>query len=548
MPSSTNLSNNSEERPGNRWLNIALLLLFSLISLVVADRIFILYENTQLVPKLPEIDATDPVNLAALSYNAGLVDRHSPDGTFRILSFGDSFAHSIVDPDLSYNGVLQSKVQEAVADKRITVVNLGEPATGTRQYRAAYDFWSQIFSYQAVLFHIYLGNDVLDDAYVYSSITWEPNAAVVSPTHASLEAGSRLVPRKFPLRMMDYAFALWMSSRTQSEQDLPDGYNWAALVDFDDETFLELNFKHMQSFDPQKMSALLPGYEQIAHLLTRAQEVNDKGIPVAVILGPSETLVSPTLRTAVLKARGMEPEQFDMGLQVRIIERLRDLVAPNVTLINLVEPFQEYHQLTGERLFFRHNMHWDKEGNRLAGELIADNLLETWFSQSPTTPIGNHGANLETENILVSDAEIDQYIAPLTNNLDSHRPVISGAGREIQMMDGITGDPENWALAPLGQAIIVEFAEPRNLSAIKLHLYDADGRTYRLTVEAEMNGEWQSIADYSETEVGGILDIPLPGGAVDALRITGLYNSRLKTNPDNTIIHIYELELIGDQP
>ena len=546
--SSTNISTNPEKQPVKRWLNIVLLTLFSLISLVVADRIFILYENARLVPKLPEINATDPVNLATLRYNEGLVERHSPDGTFRVLSFGDSFAYSIVEPELSYNGVLQNKLQDAVADQRIKVVNLGEPATGTRHYRAAYDFWSQIFTYQAVLFHIYLGNDVLDDAYVYSSIIWEPNTAVVNPKHPALEAGSRLVPRKFPLRMMDYAYAFWMSSRSQSGQNLPDGYNWAALVDFDDETFLELNFKHMESFNPQKMPALLPGYEQIALLLTRAQEVSDKGIPVAVVLGPSETLVNQTLRTAVFKAGKSEPDQFDMGLQVRIIKRLRALVAPDVALVDLVEPFQEYHQMTGDRLFFRHNMHWDKEGNRLAGELIAGHLLETWFSQSPTDQIVSHGKNSETENILVSDVEIDQYLAPLTNNLNSPRPVITGAAREIQMMDGITGDPDNWALGGLGQPIIFEFAEALNLSAIKLHLYDADSRTYRLTVEAGLDGEWRSIADHSETGVGGILNIPLPGGPLDSLRITGLDNSRLETNPGNTFIHIYELELIENQP
>ena len=545
---STNISTNSEKRPVNRWLNIVLLLLFSLISVVVADRIFILYENARLLPKLPEIDATDPVNLATLRYNEGVVERHSPDGTFRVLSFGDSFAYSIVDPELSYNGVLQSKLQNSVADQRIRVVNLGEPATGTRLYRAAYDFWSQIFTHQAVLFHIYLGNDVLDDAYIYGSIIWKPNTAVVNPKHPALEAGSRLVPRKFPLRMMDYAYAFWMSSRTQSGQDLPDGYNWAALVDFDDETFLKLNFKHMESFDPQKMPALLPGYEQISLLLTRAQEISDTGVPVAVVLGPSETLVNQTLRTAVLEARKLEPDQFDMGLQVRIIRHLQDLVAPDVALINLVEPFQEYHQLTGERLFFRHNMHWDKEGNRLAGELIAEHLLETWFSQSATDPIGSYGENSETENILVSDAEMAQYLAPLTNNLESPRATITGAGREIQMMDGISGDPDNWALAALGQAINIEFSEPLNLNAIKLHLYDADGRTYRLTVEAGLDGEWHSIADHSETGVGGILDIPLSDGFVNSLRITGLHNSRLETNPGNKFIHIYELELIENQP
>lgn len=528
-----------------RLANLLLFLVFTGGSLWVADLAFRVYEKAQLVPQYPQANGSEPVNLYSLRYNEGILDRQTAPGEFRILSFGDSFGFSIVDPEYSYNGVLQKTLQKSVKDYQIRVVNLGEPATGPRNYRAAYDFWSQVFEYQAVLFHIFLGNDVLDDAYIYSPVTWEPNVAVVKPKNAITAAGSRQVPRKFPLRMMDYAYAYWMSSRTQSENALPEGYNWAARVNFDEETYLKLNFKHMETSDPEKMEALLPGYEQVSLLLQRAQEISEKGIPVVVALGPGETRVNDVLREAVLKQAQRDESQFDMGLQSRIIERMRDKLAPDVKLINLVEPFRVRHLQTGERLFFRNNMHWDMAGNRLAGEQIAQRLLEYWFNYPAGEAIaGNDMSSAEHGSKQVSNAMIDQYLAQLSGGRDSPLPVVTGAVRGIQLFDGITGDTGNWAMAALGQPMVIEISPTRSHRVMRLYLYDDDDRTYRFTVDARLDGEWQVVADHSKVPVGGVQEINLPKGLLDAVRITGLYNSKQESNPDNSYIHIQELELI----
>ena len=316
------------QRPGKhtalRLTNLMLLLLFSAGSLWLAELAFRHYERSQLVPRLPRINGNGPINLYALRYNDSLVERLSADGEFRILSFGDSFAYSILEPEWSYNGVLQNRLGRELDDFRFRVINLGEPATGSRHFRAAHDFWSQILEHQAVLFHVFLGNDVLDDAYIHASVVWAPNEAVIRGENPVLEAGSRRVPRKFPLRMLDYAFAYWMSVRTRSEQVLPDGYNWAALTDFDHETFLRINFKYMENFDPQELRHLLPGYEQLFLLLQRAQQISELGTRVAIVLGPSETQVDDALRAEVLSANNADQGRYDMGLPVRIIERLRN--------------------------------------------------------------------------------------------------------------------------------------------------------------------------------------------------------------------------------
>lgn len=535
----------AEQRTSLRFTNLLLGLLFSVASLWLADLVFRHYEQSRLVPQLPQINGKGPINLFTLRYNDSLVERQTGDGEFRILSFGDSFTYSIMEPQWSYNGVLQDRLSRELDDHQFRVINLGEPATGTRHFRAAHDFWSQVLEHQAVLFLVFLGNDVLDDAYIHASVVWAPNEAIIRGDNPVLEPGNRRVPRKFPLRMLDYAFAYWMSARTRSEHALPDEYNWAARINIDHETFLRVNFKYMENFDPQELPQLLPGYEQVYLLLQRAQQISELGTRVAVALGPSEPQVDDLLRAEVLAANNADQGRYDMGLPLRIIERLRDRVAPDVSLINLVDPFRAQHGASGEPLFFNHNTHWSREGNRLAGELIAAHLLEQWFDQAPESgQAPRQAAALPVEDVLVSDTEIDAYLEPLTHDLDPDRPVISGAVRAVHLMDGIAGDENNWAIAALDQPINIEFSEPVQRTALRLHLYDADGRSYRFTVEARMDGAWRMVADHSREAVGGTRTIALGDGLLDALRITGLYNSAQETNPGNAFIHIEELEFI----
>jgi hypothetical protein len=524
-----------------RWPNLLLLVLVSGISLWFADRIFISYERSQLVPHLPEINGSGPINLSALKYNDGLVSRKSEPDEFRILSFGDSFTYSVMQPEWSYNGILQTQLQNSVDQYRFRVINLGEPATGTRQFREAHDFWSQILQHDAVLFHIFLGNDVLDDAYINASLDWSPNEAVFRGDNPILEAGNRRVPQKFPLRMFDYAYAWWMSDRTRSEEDLPAGYNWAGLTDFDPQAFQRINFKYLENFDPGKMPSLQAGYEQVLKLLERAQEIAESGTRVAIVLGPAEPQVDDTLREEAMEANGADPADYDLQLAQRIIKALRDEVAPQVSLVDLTALFRAGRELSGEKLYFRRNTHWDRDGNALAGVAIGNALKSEWFGLDASAEPQPGDSNYQP---LVSDAEIGAYISQLTGSNDAGQPSVSGAMRDMQMFDGVIGQPDNWALAPLNQPILLEFAQPQSFSKLRLHLYQENGRQYRFTVEAMHNGQWQSIADHSQTAVGGKLEIGLREIPVSAIRIIGLYNSSQENNPANAFLHISELEFV----
>lgn len=524
----------------SRLANLALAVIATTLSVLVAEWGFRWVERGWLNPELPELDSQAPIDLSRLRYNDGQVQRHLEADEFRILGFGDSFAYSVMVPELSYSGILQSLLQKALPDRRIRVVNLGEPATSPRNYRESYDFWSPRLEHQAVLFLLFQGNDVLDDAHLWTPIEWSPNVGVIEEAHPILAAYNPRVPQKFPLRMLDYAWAWWMSTRTLSEDQLPQGYNPAAATDFSEEDFLQINKEYyFGNFDPERLPGLLPGYEQVLRLFKRAQAAAESGRLVAVALAPGQPQVDAALRQQILSEEGRSADEFDPGLSARIIRHLRDRVAPDVLLLDLTLPFQSWTKEQTDSPYFRRNTHWDQTGNRLAGEWLAEALLASWF-QGPTADpdLSRH----PTDNVLVDSDSIEDYLSPLFGK-GSDLPEVSGGLRSVLLFDGVTDDSQNLTLIPFAEPLVLTFDPPRSFSTLRIHLADKN-RRYRFRVDTREDGQWTTLADYSEVGVADVANISVENGAVSALRIVGIGHSDVESHPDSRFLYLHEVEFL----
>jgi len=108
------------------------------------------------------------------------------------------------------------------------------------------------------------------------------------------------------------------------------------------------------------------------------------------------------------------------------------------------------------------------------------------------------------------------------------------------LFDGILRDPRNFAGAPLGQAIEVDFKEQVAIQELKVMLWDFDGRTYRFGVEGLSESGWSPLGTWTG---GGVVTVVLAGKSVRALRFIGEDNSNLAQNPANRMFHILELEI-----
>lgn len=196
-------------------LNCSLSFFSLVVSIVFAELLFLRYEKALLSARF--IDDRGIVDLRALNYNDTTMPVAKPANEFRILSFGDSFAYSIMSYDYSYSGVAARMSNSAIGRPAVRIVNLGEPATSVNDYMAACRYWSAALHPDAMLFNIFLGNDLLDIAFKYIPPQWVPNR-INGELGFNMADGSKrsYVPHRFSLRILDYAYAYYLNYRYAS--------------------------------------------------------------------------------------------------------------------------------------------------------------------------------------------------------------------------------------------------------------------------------------------------------------------------------------------
>lgn len=361
----------------NLVLAVAVLVLTS----VLLDQVFRLYEARWLAPRAAEHDGV--VDLGALNYNDTVVPIAKSDGESRILSIGDSFAYSVMSYPYSYAGVCASVLNEG-GDGPIRVINVGEPSTTVTDYMAAYEYWAPVVHADAAVFMVYLGNDVLDVAFGYTDKRWEPNR-IFGAKDIEIGSGRRrpsFIPHLWPLRMMDYAYAYYLSHAVlpPSSELRPDARYNIAATELPAATYREVNEVQMVDFRWAERERLALGYQAIAEFIRFVAALRKTGTNVLVALAPSEAQVDATLWRDLGGAG-----DYDRTLPNRIIEEIRDQIAPDVAILDLT-PYFRCEARRGVPLYFPRNTHWNLEGNALAGKVLGSYILEEWFGRPVQKP------------------------------------------------------------------------------------------------------------------------------------------------------------------
>lgn len=377
------------QRKATRWrFRLAALGISTLVGVLLAEGLTRWAEATLLSARFPEPGSKAVVNLAGLNYNDTYVTPRKPAGEFRILSFGDSYCYSIMRPEHSYSGRIAHYVSENLDGRKVRVVNLGEPCTSLNDYIQAYEYWSKVLEHDGAVFNIYLGNDLLDVVNGGTPATWQPNRLFMAETRNIADGSPRVIPRKFPLRVMDFAYAAYLThTGALRDSGLPGSeFNVAACCNLAENTYREVAAIEMHNFDPGQLERMAPGYRQVARLLTLASTLRKQGKHVLVAISPNDAQVNPDFRRALAESQRLDLSAYDMRLPADIITAIHTRVDPEVPLADLVEYFQCEAKRTGIRFYYSTNMHWGKEGNELAGKILASAILTRWFSRPEILP------------------------------------------------------------------------------------------------------------------------------------------------------------------
>jgi hypothetical protein len=312
------------------------------------------------------------IDLGSLNYNDMQVNRKKESGTYRLLSFGDSFAFTIVKPEHTYHNIA-ARLASRISGKRVRLVNLGEPMVSFTQYRNAYDVWGRLLEHDGAVFNIYLGNDLLDISYGWVQDDVELNRLFLHMDRDQRTGAARHVgiPSKFPLRLMDYGYAVYLTSTgaIRSHPPSPQGpYNFALSV-LDEQTWLGFARPQLDNFDPKKLGDLKKGYMAVIRFARFLQELEKEGKFIVVLLSPTQLQVDGNPLDRTLKAFSREKGELDMDLSAYLIQRIFAEVAPNVPLLYL-RPILRCAAKARLETYYQNDTHWSAEGNQIVGEFL----------------------------------------------------------------------------------------------------------------------------------------------------------------------------------
>ena len=321
------------------------------------------------------------IQLNALNYNEMPVPRAKPPGSFRVLSFGDSFAYSIVKAPRHYHGIAASLASE-ISKRPVQIVNLGEPAVSFYQYMNAYEVWGKLFEYDGVIFNVYLGNDVLDVAYKYV-----PNDVKIHrlflPLDVDLATGrprSVALPRKFPLRLLDYAYANYLlyTRAVEPTSAMPSSpYNFA-VVKLNEDVWLDILNTQLDNFDAAKIEKLREGYLAAIKFARFAAKVGDNGKRVVVLLSPNESQVNDRVLDQVVQKFKRDLSHLDLDLNAYIIQRIFQEVAKEIPVIYLRSILRCAEQ-SGVSTYYGTDTHWSVDGNSVVGRYLGRWVATNWL-------------------------------------------------------------------------------------------------------------------------------------------------------------------------
>ena len=317
-----------------------------------------------------------------------------PEDVYRIVMLGDSFAWmGGYEPNYVYR--IEKHLENGLGGnlsnhyKRIEVINASYPGLNTAQERDLLEEIALQYEPDLVLLGFFAGNDIFD-----ATPGWRVMSigGVLTPVYEG-DGGIRHLFGRPLLRKSRLVLGLqqWRARRrvrppeappqspTPSGRTLPNGFDNRSTEYSLAEWYREHNHEIITQLDRHKMSLFESRYLQVAQELKAIDQLlAAKDVPWKIIAFPAEYQVNPYLLTEAAKTHGQTPGDYDLDApQAWLAEQAQAL---GVEYWDLLPAFQAAHVAEGG-LYIPNDSHWNRAGNELAAEIIAQKLVRSGLGQ-----------------------------------------------------------------------------------------------------------------------------------------------------------------------
>ncbi|HEX2163848.1 MAG TPA: SGNH/GDSL hydrolase family protein [Thermoanaerobaculia bacterium] len=291
-------------------------------------------------------------------------------GTLRVVVLGDSFAFGAngVPYEALWHQVLGRELGAATG-RPVEVINLGMPAVGPRFELRLWELEGRRLDADLVVLGFFVGNDLTDEGD-------EPLASTFEGDLAQRSVLVRLVRNALRRRtgLAEAAGGTGGAAAAEGGEVLPldaGGFDPGAPL-LTEEAWLDMEEGRLLAIagpDTGRFRRLVAGANLLLERIAR--QVEASGARFVLLLIPDEGQVDRALARRIAERSGFA---LDLDRPQRsLLPWLADRRIPHLDLLPL---FRRRHEAGGPPLYRFQDTHWSVAGNRLAGQALAEYVVE----------------------------------------------------------------------------------------------------------------------------------------------------------------------------
>ncbi|MCB9881198.1 MAG: hypothetical protein H6834_05360 [Planctomycetes bacterium] len=317
----------------------------------------------------PEFDV--PVQINAFGFRDRELGERKPEGTFRILALGDSFTYGYgVHAADSYPKQLERLLDARFPERSHEVINMGCPSYSTVQMGVLMDRWIDRLEPDLVLFTFLIADDLETNA--APPMTERGGLPFHVPIAEAIDASWRYT---FAVDVSDIALH-WVAWEMRRDHGIDLSDPLSGLHRSADAPPAPVALEAFVKETPEAIAALWPLTDEVLGKVFA--RIHATGARALLVNLPLPHQVDDDLWRRSVEYYDLDVRLYDFDVVRRHLEEVAH--GHGGQFVDLTQGFRE-RGASGEH-FFPLNLHFTKEGNRLAAEILCETLARSGWIET----------------------------------------------------------------------------------------------------------------------------------------------------------------------
>jgi SGNH hydrolase-like domain, acetyltransferase AlgX len=308
---------------------------------------------------------------------------YKPEGEFRILSLGDSFARNLTWENQNYHDLLKLHFVN-IGDKSIEIVNAGMENTGPGYYWHILKKYGDSFKPNLVMVGFFIGNDFGEMKFDFASLGPYGIRDYIDPGE-KLKRFLRF-PNWWLYQFIQRNIVLFKETRSRQDEVRENRVKEEAT--FSNRIFFQVQRARMWIFEKKERAHLERNfYNNSKVLLNIIKWCKTRNVELVVVLFPDQLQVEDHLLEKILEVYDLHQDSVDTSFPNRLLTQF--LREHQVYCLDMLSEFQK--QGRASILYRPNDTHWNAAGNQLAAKMISHFLRENRLVPENLTGQGQGG-------------------------------------------------------------------------------------------------------------------------------------------------------------